>query len=51
MQQESESREEIDGMQNCYQALLRIYQSKELYKQATLYAAKTDRPHIKIQPE
>lgn len=40
MQQESESREEIDGMQNCYQALLRIYQSKELYKQATVYAQK-----------
>ena len=40
MQQESESREEIDGMQNCYQALLRIYQSKELYKQATGYAQK-----------
>ena len=40
MQQESESREEIDGMQNCYQALLRIYQSKELYKQATIYAQK-----------
>lgn len=40
MQQESESREEIDGMQNCYQALLRIYQSKELYKQATTYAQK-----------
>ena len=28
MQQESESREEIDGMQNCYQALLRIYRVK-----------------------
>ena len=27
-------------MQNCYQALLRIYQSKELYKQATVYAQK-----------
>ncbi|RHL12771.1 MULTISPECIES: HAMP domain-containing sensor histidine kinase [Bacteroides] len=40
MQQESESRKEIDGMQNCYQALLRIYQSKELYKQATVYAQK-----------
>ena len=40
MQKEAESREEIDGMQNCYQALFRIYQSKELYKQAALYAQK-----------
>lgn len=40
MQQESEKREEIDGMQNCYQALFRIYQGKELYKQAAVYAQK-----------
>lgn len=40
MQQEAEDREEIDGMQNCYQALTRIYQAKELYKQAAVYGQK-----------
>lgn len=40
MQQESEAREEIEGMQNCYQALFRIYQAKELYKHATVYVQK-----------
>ena len=40
MQQEAEDREEIDGMQNCYQALARIYQAKELYKQAATYGQK-----------
>lgn len=40
MQQEAEDREEIDGMQNCYQALTRIYQAKEMYKQAAIYGQK-----------
>lgn len=40
MQKEAESREEIDGMKNCYQSLFRIYQAKELHKQATVYAKK-----------
>lgn len=40
MQKESESRKEINGMQSCYQALFRVYQGKELYKQATGYMQK-----------
>lgn len=40
MQQEAEYRGEIDGMQNCYQALIRIYQAKDLYKQAAAYGQK-----------
>lgn len=40
MQKESENRKEINGMQSCYQALFRVYQGKELYKQATGYMQK-----------
>ena len=40
MQQEAENREEIEGMQYCYQALYRIYQAKELYAQSAMYAQK-----------
>jgi len=40
MQEEAESREEIDGMKDCYLALFRIYQGKEIHNQAAVYAQK-----------